>query len=581
MKNFRYYHEQCRATAVCHSQPKDTGETNHSSQNGCGDGVDRDEALPSYQRNNDDEFNDGFNEVMWRTNSRFNDASHQYFYENHNQSQSNNKNDNTDFQHANFGGLRCLVYRCLFRTNKSNTSSSVILTTILLHMLTLLSAMAAKDKEMLASLMAGMFLMFSSLIGRSSGLIDDLPPFPTTVSDLSIMIIGGKNSFWNKLPCEKVYIVDEHHVAITLDDVIDHMMAHGIPLSFMQDEHGQRHRTGINGSNAADVFLEKLRKIVEENGHDPDKTAFGYLIFWSDGFLTSFVKKKDNSCWCMTVTVAPPLDNQRSIFHTHCISLGTKNGDHDVVILEKLEELEMIRKGKWRYDGRKKSWVFTSFDIIVYMGDRPEKHEVLHTLNHAGLTSKRMRYAAFTDPAVLPSCDECLCDMLHILINNSDVQDHRNRTCRTCCNWEYSDKPAWKKSAPRPNNYPETITVQTQMTIGVPQNREVGPTVLYIKPHEQTFPWLKHGVDLTLEELTNGNWQAKHGLGYLQSFAISSGDSKTIVEEGVIRNKKRKASELYNTKNVIPAIWLMGYDLKDFIDCPMHCELLLFFIKHK
>ena len=155
-----------------------------------------------------------------------------------------------------------------------------------------------------------------------------------------------------------------------------------------------------------------------------------------------------------------------------------------------------------------------------------------------------MRYAAFTDPAVLPSCDECLSDMLHILINNSDVQDHRNCTCRTCCNWEYSDQPAWKKAAPRSNNYPETITVQTQTTIGVPENREVGPTVSYIKPHKQTFPWLKHGVDLTLEELTNGNWQAKHGLGYLQSFAISSGDSKTIVEEGMIRNKKRKATEL-------------------------------------
>ena len=500
------------------------------------------------------------NEEMWFRHSRFNTASQNYFHENHTQSLS-------------FGGLRCLVYRCLYRTDKNNISATVILTTIVLHMVTLLSRMAAKDQDLLASLVAGLFLLFSTLIGTSPSVAPNLPPFPTTVKDLSKMMIGGRKSFWNQLPCEDVKIVDQHHVAITLDSVIDHMMAHGVPLSFMQDENGKRHTNGVNGSAAADALLEKLMKIVKENGHDPLKTAYGYLIFWSDGFMTSFVKQKDNGCWCMTVTVAPPNDNQRSIFHTHCISLGSKGGDHGKVMVAKLKELEEIRKGRWRYYGGKRKWIFTSFDIIVVMGDRPEGHDIQRTLSHSGLSSKRMRYAAYTDPAVLPSCDQCLGDMLHSIISDFDGQDGENRQCRKCCNWEYSDRPAWKKCAPRPKNYPETITDESRSSIEVPENREVGPTVQYIKPHEQTFSWLKHGVDLTMAEVSNGNWTKTHGHCYLQSLAVSNVEAKIMIEEAARRKKKRKARELYTQQDIIPTIWLMGYAMRDFIDCPMHCEL--------
>ena len=91
----------------------------------------------------------------------------------------------------------------------------------------------------------------------------------------------------------------------------------------------------------------------------------------------------------MTVTVPPPLDNYRSIFHTHCIALGRKDGDHNDVIVPFFDELDKIRKGKWRYDGLQKEWIHTSFDVLVYMADWPERSEILSLLNHVGLSSKR------------------------------------------------------------------------------------------------------------------------------------------------------------------------------------------------
>ena len=115
-------------------------------------------------------------------------------------------------------------------------------------MVTLLSYMAAKDKELPASLVVGMFFLFSTIIGTSPGVVDNLPPLSTTITDLSNMIIGSKTFVWNQLPCEDVYIVDDHHVVITLDSVIYHMMAHGIPLSFMQDKNGICHTVTPRGS---------------------------------------------------------------------------------------------------------------------------------------------------------------------------------------------------------------------------------------------------------------------------------------------------------------------------------------------
>ena len=209
------------------------------------------------------------------------------------------------------------------------------------------------------------------------------------------------------------------------------------------------------------------------------------------------------------------------------------------------------------------------------MADRLEKNEVCRTLSHAGLSSKRMRYAAFTNPTVLPSCDQCLREMLQSLMSYDDDLGNQTRPCSTCCNWEYSDRPAWIKAAPRPANYPETITNESKALIEVPENRDIGHAVKHIKPQEQSFTWMKQGVDLTVAEISNGNWTATNGHCYLQSLAVSNIIAKVMVAEGTLRNKKRKAKELYNEQDVIPAIWLMGYDLKDFIECPMHCELYL------
>ena len=504
---------------------------------------------------------------MWALHSRFNAQTNTYF-----------RDDYEWYKHhgEEFGGLRCLVFRSLYTSRPGRCAASILLTTVMLNMLNLLIGMSSSDKDKLAMLISGIVMLITTSIGDLAGSID-IPPIPVRALDLRKVVVGSDDALMEGLPCEEVHVVDDYHVAVTLDSVIDLMMAQGVPLSFMVDENGVRDGSGINGSAAATALFTKLYSIVEEAGrHDPARTAYGYLIFWSDSFLTAWVKQKDNSCWCMTVTVAPPKDHNRSIFHTHCIALGRKEGDHNKVIVQKLDELEDIRKGKWRYDGREKRWVFTSFDIIVYMADRPERHEILRTLNHSGLVAKRFRYAALTDAAKLPSCDTCFGIMLLDVIQNRAVEGSR---CRRCCNWDYSAdvrSAAWKSSAPLPEKYPRKMTTNCDAD-SFPENREVGHHVTYIKPQEQSFEWLKKGAELALEEFANGTWTAPQTKSYLNSMGVATETCDRIVDEGKKRQqgRKRKAEELYTPEDdVLPAIWSKGYDMEQWIECPMHLIFL-------
>ena len=43
-----------------------------------------------------------------------------------------------------------------------------------------------------------------------------------------------------------------------------------------------------------------LQKLKQRTGSKRG-VYYGYMIFWSDGFLTSWVKQKDNSAWILTV----------------------------------------------------------------------------------------------------------------------------------------------------------------------------------------------------------------------------------------------------------------------------------------
>lgn len=89
---------------------------------------------------------------------------------------------------------------------------------------------------------------------------------------------------------ERITILgDQRHVYVSLDKLIDNIMGHGMPLSFIMDDRGNTSNPGgINGCKMIKEMRHKIREDVRnDTKYDPDKTACDSLTLWSDAFITA------------------------------------------------------------------------------------------------------------------------------------------------------------------------------------------------------------------------------------------------------------------------------------------------------
>jgi len=217
---------------------------------------------------------------------------------------------------------------------------------------------------------------------------------------------------------------------------------------------------------------------------------------------------------------------------------------------------------------------FAQYTLLItrrdmLQADRPERNDILRTLGHKGTNAKRARYTAYTDPDVLPACDGCLVKMIRDFNNHSnDGLMEPATNCRHCCNWSYTDGPAWRSSraAAVPRSYPRNVSQGTCERFGIPENRTIGGELTHMPPQEQTFSWLEQGVRVSLEEVSENKWTETQCKEYLKAI----GTSGALSDEVIAESRKRKADQLYTPRDVVPAMWTRGYDMHSFIDCPMH-----------
>ena len=67
---------------------------------------------------------------------------------------------------------------------------------------------------------------------------------------------------------------------LTLDELIDILMAWGIPLNFMQVGNcPANQRQGISSTMAAKILLDRCRSAVREAGYDPDIAYIGVSCY--------------------------------------------------------------------------------------------------------------------------------------------------------------------------------------------------------------------------------------------------------------------------------------------------------------
>ena len=109
------------------------------------------------------------------------------------------------------------------------------------------------------------------------------------------------------------------------------------------------------------------------------QTKIGYLLFWSDSFLNSFIKQKDNSVWVLTVTICPPEDMKSSGWYTYILAIEKSDADHSEVINHYLHQAEELMKGFDCYFGHSNKIERVALAMLCWSADRPEQQSITHT----------------------------------------------------------------------------------------------------------------------------------------------------------------------------------------------------------
>jgi hypothetical protein len=394
---------------------------------------------------------------------------------------------------------------------------------------------------------------------------------PKNQSEANSLLLKGRWSLFQSIPMVNVEIINKHAV-ISLEKLLDHIVAQGVPILWKHDSNGVENNDKINGCPVAnELYQEFLSEFPNY-----DNTAFGFLLPWSDGFQRVYVKQRKNNVWVATVTLLNPNSSGIGIspYHTFCIAIGNSSDDHIQVINQLVEQFEKVRIPKTRYCGVSNSFIKTCFRVLAYSSDRQERDSVVQTLN-MGTFGQRFHYAAAIDPNSLPMCNVCFnlfCASLHE--NSYPIFPQNNPVCDQCCRWDFLSTSIASRSILPPKNYP---TVQSSNSPPAPANRKVSES--YIAAMKLEFAWMKMGLDFAFHNATTdeyiansrprrrARWSKDTTNDYLRTMSIS-GRAQNDLWNSV---KSKRINPQGAIVPYVPTLWNQNtLRISQIVNSPMH-----------
>ncbi|KAL7542268.1 hypothetical protein ACHAWF_007131, partial [Thalassiosira exigua] len=361
----------------------------------------------------------------------------------------------------------------------------------------------------------------------------------------------------------------------------------GINLALLRDHNGNKNYDGYNSSPRAQRKLQEM--ITSTPPHLREETRYGIIMCWSDSFLLSFYRQKENSIWLFVVRICPPEGFSTSLEHTFCLAFGQSKLNHDRVISFYMKEIrDVLRKGQFCFLGKEgvQKKVNTCFALGPYLADTPERNKIEHVL-HLGLYGKRSMHAVKLDSNKLASCSICFWEMVikakqltrtlrqqsrtrkrsHSSVDSDDSDDESNkRKCNRCCNWDHfteSSAKLFDKTAG--TDYPTTASVNNPYEY--PENCAPGET--FIVCQKQSFTWLVQCIRVAFWEHTDpqGTWHNKKTVrDYLATFTIDKETAEKVISAATRKRNGYRVDE----SDYIPELWTLGYEMWHLVETLMH-----------
>ena len=298
--------------------------------------------------------------------------------------------------------------------------------------------------------------------------------------------------------------------------LIQHLMAHEIPIEFTEETDlpgDTRRRHNSHGCKAMEELLARMKDINVKC----IPTKYGFFLLWSDGFVRTFVKQKDNNVWILTITFPDPNGNSTSKYHTYCLVVGKSSNDHQPVIDYYLKQVEQLMCGVPLFHLQSGKYINVQMGLLAYVADRPERHAILNQAD-GGLFGKRTLWCANIDHKNLPYCDNCFSKEMKALLTDQFSESPLS-SCGRCCQWDMkssSNANAKIKTAEFKITqlYP-TSADNSPSSPSVPVYRSV-PTN-HLRPVELQFAWFLSAIRFTSHNIVYSGWNKGMTKSYLKS----------------------------------------------------------------
>ena len=399
----------------------------------------------------------------------------------------------------------------------------------------------------------------------------EISRIPKSYTEVRQVIIDGTFSTMVNFPCPRVFEIDGH-ACVSLKESIQIMAGHHGDFQFAWDcEEGERNEEGLNGSAAAAHLVGDVTLALNNgNGLTVGNTNIGWVYLWSDSYLNSFVKQKDNSVWILTATISPSAKDLSKRKFTVVLAIGKSSSDHTKVIEQFYKEISELKKGFKCYSSRHNRLVNVAFSLLYHSADRPERHSLTNTLDEGtyGLVSN---YSAVICQEKLPACQKCYRYLLERIINNKKGD---RPSCDNCLCWTIKECESDEEAIyPVPSKYPGHTELEPRPDKSVvkpPKGREPGRA--FIGNKRLSTAWLIQACSYAYEARRQRQWNMDEFHDWLRSCNVNKARRQIIALAADIDAANGKCRSLEEIQEILPQLWYL-FDLFDrslLPDMPMH-----------
>ncbi len=461
-----------------------------------------------------------------------------------------------------FGGYRGLVQRA-FSSNRNEkykmADNSESLVIFLYHLL----VMKLKEKE------HGLLLQYEEEKLQLLGVLETIQhaikiDLPKTASDVRRLIFRGASSIMKNFPSQRVFSIDGHG-CVSLRQTFCIAAGHFGGFQFAWDGGAQeRNLDGLNGCNRVGKLCRNTVKTMLANGftsEEAKRTNLGYITLWSDSFLKSFIKQKDNSVWLLTATISPPSHAASAGIYTYVLAMGKSSNDHTEVIKYYLGEIREMQRGFECYFVDRNEIQRTALFLAAYVADRPEKSKIRNTRTK-GHFGKVTDWAVHISTDPFPACKKCYVILVNKLLG-IDTEMSQISGCSRCLCWTLDESHNPEHYHKTRGDYPRERIPNRK----VPKGR--CPCASYLGPKKLSNKWLIAAVEYAYDARRMGLWTKPNVMEYLRTCNISEELSQRVNE---IAENDSRYERVSPKDQYIPDVWLhddlfLGYMC---YDAPMH-----------